>query len=171
MRWWLGGREWALQRISRKHSVSHWRELPATSPLKPSGWCFEKVIHFLLLFIFFCYCFILAFAVTMNQSHGTSFDLYIDNCSYVCCFGRLWFISRRTFRNGPLASCLGFNTEMNGPRPGSERSSSTGIKLVASPEEGFDSKGQWCWIMYERGWWKFIKNLDMFKVVFDQNLV
>lgn len=51
----------------------------------------------------------------MNQSHGTSFDLYIDNCSYVCCFGRLWFISRRTFRNGPLASCLGFNTEIEWP--------------------------------------------------------
>ena len=28
------------------------------------------------------FCFIIAFAVTMNQSHhGTSFDLYIDNCS------------------------------------------------------------------------------------------
>ena len=78
----------------------------------------------------------------MNQSHhGTSFDLYIYIeiiVAYVCCFGRLWFISRRTFRNGPLASCLGFNTEMNGTRPGSERSSSTGIKLVASLEEGFE---------------------------------
>ena len=34
----------------------------------------------------------------------------------------------------------GFNTDINGTRPGSEGSNSTGIKFVASLE-GFDSKG------------------------------
>ena len=37
----------------------------------------------------------------------------------------------------PLACCSGFNTDINGTRPGSEGSNSTGIKFVA----GFDSKG------------------------------